>query len=709
MTQKTIDKYAEMGLTKDKLVELFCQQTLSTPQIAKLYNLSDSVVYALIKSLGIKRSAEDEAHYKARLAQEQSIRQANPEYQARKRAKYRAEHGHDSWHASPEGRAKLSQVQLLDSTKEKIQQTCLDKYGHTSYSGSDAFYATLENSQARAKQTCREKFGTDYWSQSSIGKAYLTEHVTEHNKKVAQTCLERYGTTNPNELQEIKDKIASTKIKRYGATYIDEFNDKIKATKLERYGDACYNNVPQMRATKLNRYGDENYVNPDKAQATRALRHGSIKESYQHAISVRVANLTAKYGETLPQFYSDTVKQGWKTRDRIHGSREHAIERQFLHAAENLGFNTIDEYFDWWTDQRLNTERARYNVKNHYPNVEKYQQTAIKNWGSIEALRAHSLEKCIETMQTRYGVQNAFQLPDVKGRYAAHSKVNIAFGTLLDSLDITYEEEFPLGSKLYDFKIGNTLVEIDPTATHNSTYSIFSKDANPLPAEYHYLKSQLAADNGFRCIHVWDWDSWRAVASLLQPKTTIGARKCSLIDLSNDKQKTKEFIDAYHVQGQCNGTIVSLALCFDQEIVQLMTFGKPRYNKNYEWELLRLCTKSSLTVVGGASKLFKHFISTFNPSSIISYCDNAKFTGDVYSSIGMTLVDQGHPTKHWSYMKDPKIHVTDNLLRQRGFDQLFGNRFGYYGKGTNNEELMLQHNFVTVYDCGQSVYEWKSS
>jgi hypothetical protein len=50
-------------------------------------------------------------------------------------------------------------------------------------------------------------------------------------------------------------------------------------------------------------------------------------------------------------------------------------------------------------------------------------------------------------------------------------------------------------------------------------------------------------------------------------------------------------------------------------------------------------------------------------------------------------------------------HITDNLLRQRGFDQLFGTNFG---KGTNNEQLMLDHKFIEIYDAGQATYVWNS-
>ena len=138
-----------------------------------------------------------------------------------------------------------------------------------------------------------------------------------------------------------------------------------------------------------------------------------------------------------------------------------------------------------------------------------------------------------------------------------------------------------------------------------------------------------------------------------------------------------------------------------------MTFGKPRYNKNYQWELLRLCTKSNYIVIGGAEKLFKYFIKNYNPESIISYCDNSKFRGDVYLNLGFNEQWATNPSKIWS--KDDK-YVTDNLFRQRGFDQLIGSKRSppeIYGKGTDNEKLMIAHKWLPVYDCGQQIFKWR--
>nr|CAI9752097.1 homing endonuclease [Caudoviricetes sp.] len=217
---------------------------------------------------------------------------------------------------------------------------------------------------------------------------------------------------------------------------------------------------------------------------------------------------------------------------------------------------------------------------------------------------------------------------------------------------------------------------------------------------YNINKTNLATKYGYHCIHVWDWDDWNKIINLIKPKEKLYARKLQLKEI--DKQIANAFIDKYHIQGRCKGNTVNLGLYNNKQLVQVMTFGKPRYNKNYQWELLRLCTNSDYLIVGGAERLFKCFTKTYKPKSIISYCDISKFTGSVYYKLGFTLKEQTKPAKIWS--KDDK-RITDNLLRMRGFDQLFGTM---YGKGTNNEELMLKHGWKPIYDCGQLVFFYKS-
>lgn len=160
-------------------------------------------------------------------------------------------------------------------------------------------------------------------------------------------------------------------------------------------------------------------------------------------------------------------------------------------------------------------------------------------------------------------------------------------------------------------------------------------------------------------------------------------------------------MQANHIQGTVSGQIACLGLLYEDRLVEAMSFGQPRYAKNYQWELLRLATSNGLQVVGGASKLFAAFVRDVNPESIISYCNLSKFTGSVYERLGFKHTRNNAPTLWWS--RGEKKVISNTLLLQRGYDQLFGTE---YGKGTSNEELMLQHHWLPVYDCGQGVYVW---
>ena len=89
---------------------------------------------------------------------------------------------------------------------------------------------------------------------------------------------------------------------------------------------------------------------------------------------------------------------------------------------------------------------------------------------------------------------------------------------------------------------------------------------------------------------------------------------------------------------------------------------------------------------------------------MISYCDNSKFTGRVYQSLGFVLGSANRPSRHWYRPSDGK-HFTDNLVLQHGVDRLLGESFG---KGTDNVQLLIEQGFVSIYDCGQSRWEWQA-
>lgn len=353
--------------------------------------------------------------------------------------------------------------------------------------------------------------------------------------------------------------------------------------------------------------------------------------------------------------------------------------------------------------------------------VAKREQTCLERYGAKNVMYVPEfVDKIASTMLDRYGVNCAMKVPKFREKYVStmtelygvpyfvmteeylansHFRISMAnkqLGQLLETNGIAIEYEFKIDDKQYDIHVlnSNILIEVDPSYTHNVIGNHWMKTG--ISEDYHKIKSAVAIAHGYRCIHVFDWDDLNKIIDMVRPKRSVYARNCSILEI--DKKTSDTFLDNYHLQGKTQSSVLRLGLYYDGELIQLMTFGKPRYNKNYQWELLRLCTKSSMHVIGGASKLFKHASALLKSSSIISYCDQAKFVGDVYSQIGMKLLRINTPQEVWSRGHEK---VLGSTLRAIGYDKIFNTD---YGKGSSNEELMIRAGWLPVYDCGQAVY-----
>lgn len=457
-----------------------------------------------------------------------------------------------------------------------------------------------------------------------------------------------------------------------------------------------------------------------------------------------ISNLVSKYGlkKVSQEDEINRIKQQYSGEELqdLYKSRTHAELAAFLGITadvlnrvlkdygigkrskmKNL-FNVPKEYLlDLYITQNLTAEevanRLRTTPLSIYRALQVYgvkkpkslvQQNINKTWqekyGTTNLnLVPEIVEKREQTCLDRYGVKCYLISQECKSEFRNNSRPNREFAKMLESRGIKFEREFPIQNRSFDFKIGNILLDINPYGTHNSTWGLFGKSGKD--PKYHQEKSLLASEAGYRCMHIWDWDDREKVIKMLLPKSPIYARKCDLREIP--QREANKLLQENHLQGRAREQSVCLGLFYEENLVEVMTFGKPRFNKNYEWELIRLCTVSGKYVLGGAEKLFKYFIKTRNPKSIVSYCDRSKFSGEVYTRIGFTLQSSGLPSKHW-YNSKTGVHVTDNGLRMQGFDRLFGEQYGKFGKGTSNEDLMRSHDFVEIWDAGQAIYSWKA-
>ena len=441
--------------------------------------------------------------------------------------------------------------------------------------------------------------------------------------------------------------------------------EALNFTRIENYG-SFENYVASMVSNSIKtsneRYGVDNFATTDeakrRARETWLRNHGvdnpmkspEIKETYK-------ANMRETRGYDWPQQDPEVLAKRIDTCNKLNGG---------------CGWKSLDV-----REKSLQTHEDKY---------------GSRHWRGSAELTA----KVNATCQANFGVDWPCLSEPCRSNINNDSKPNHNFADLLSNNNIEFQREFGIGYYSYDFKVGNTLIEIDPSATHNSTWNPFGGE--PFDKTYHKNKTECAWKHGYRCIHVWDWDDIDKIVIQLKTRTRVFARNSVCHEINTDEAKL--FLEQYHLQGSVKCDI-AIGLFYKGELVSVMTFGKPRYNKNYEYELLRYA--SSFHVIGGAEKLFKYFVNNYSPESIVSYCDYSKFTGTVYETLGFKH-QATNISKHWYNMSNRK-HITDNLLRQRGFDQLFGTNFG---KGTNNDQLMLDHKFIEIYDAGQGTYIWNS-
>ena len=96
---------------------------------------------------------------------------------------------------------------------------------------------------------------------------------------------------------------------------------------------------------------------------------------------------------------------------------------------------------------------------------------------------------------------------------------------------------------------------------------------------------------------------------------------------------------------------INYGLYHNDELVSVMSFGKPRMRKFVEghYELHRYCVKDGYTVVGGANKLLSKFEADYKPINILSYSNNDWFLGSIYERLGFECIGQSNPRYYWLY------------------------------------------------------------
>ncbi len=537
-------------------------------------------------------------------------------------------------------------------------------------------YANYMKAGGRRCSVCRGK---------QIGKT--RRELPEEIKKdiVARqeaTMIERYGQRNPLQVPEIKARVDKTVKERYGVDNLSqsaEIQRRIKENSQRRFGVDHYSNAPEIREHMINgmiaKYGvpvaQQNEMIKAKTRQTNLARYGvenvfQSKEVQQKAKD----NCKAKYGVDWP-----------------NQRKEHLTDP-----------SKYDLYIEFLDDPR------RY-IETHYIYSPTAGQLAVDIGLDDATLCGNRLALLnIEDLITHRTTTAEAQL--------------IEFIHQIDSsLEIKQHDRTTLPGRLeIDVLLPqlNIGFECNPTHTHNSTF----RDpwgSEPKHYKYHYKKSDLAEKEGVFLFHIfgYEWTHRRAIIEsmirnlLNKNKNVFYARKTTLKEVS--AIEAAQFLNDNHRQGS-SSSLLRLGLYYSDELVSLMTFGKMRYGigklehqSANDWELVRFCNKLNTSVVGGASKLLKHFIKEYQPSKIVSFSDRAHTRGGLYSTLGFHEVSRSEPGYVWVSLVDDsyynRVSCQKSNLRKLFHDDSID------VENKTEKEIMMEHGYAQVFDSG--VVRWE--
>nr|WP_199081623.1 hypothetical protein [Pedobacter sp. ASV19] len=157
---------------------------------------------------------------------------------------------------------------------------------------------------------------------------------------------------------------------------------------------------------------------------------------------------------------------------------------------------------------------------------------------------------------------------------------------------------------------------------------------------------------GKQVIHLWEdiWQSRKAqvltrLKSVLGLNQRLHGRSTSVGKIS--KEDTEHFLEQYHIQGSAGGRY-RYALLYNQEVVAVAVFSHKRKMKDKgegytSAELVRFATRDGITVIGGMTKLIKHYLRLFSPNDLMSYADRDWSVGKAYQTAGFKLVGETPP------------------------------------------------------------------
>lgn len=177
-----------------------------------------------------------------------------------------------------------------------------------------------------------------------------------------------------------------------------------------------------------------------------------------------------------------------------------------------------------------------------------------------------------------------------------------------------------------------------------------------------------------------------------EPMEKINAKECEIRIV--DKKVYHDFVVANDRQKYAKAFCI-YGLYYNDELVQLMALGKPRFDRNYQWEIICECSKINFSISGGTSKLWEYFLENNKCRSCIRYSHpyNSVFASHHINYCGFKNIKKANQYFKISYEGNynGKHYAIDKpLLAIHGISRLLK---GDFGRGKTNEEVLQELGF----------------
>ena len=450
-----------------------------------------------------------------------------------------------------------------------------------------------------------------------------------------KTSLNKYGTDNPSKSLEIKEKIKSTNLDRYGVEYTASSNSPTRKKMIDTWKE---------------KYGVDNPIKCDeirqKIQKSISEKFGVeyIFQSEEIKNKIKITNLE-RYGVESP-FSSDIIR----------GKITNTLLEKY--GVDNpMKCKSI-------LDKAIDTNRIRYERDNYTQisvSTESLEKLNDPHWLLENNATKTALEISTILNVTPECVFKYFRKHNIL--YTKHntSGIESEIGAFISGLytgEILFNSRSIIDNRELDIYIPEFKLAIEINGLYWHSELSQGKDN-----KYHLHKTQLCNEKGIRLIHVFEneWyersDSIKSIIlNSLNIGTKIYARNCVLREVSTTD--AKKFLDINHIQGYAK-SIFRIGLYYNDILVSIMTFGNSRYNNTVDIELIRFASLNGYNIIGGASKLFQYYIKNNNVDKIISYSHKDKFTGNVYKKLGFEYSHSSSPSYY--YTKD--YIILENRLK----------------------------------------------